>query len=78
MSTAEIRKALHEAIDIADETRLHELKEFVIPGSIEDDWYDTLSTEQKKEVDEAIKELDEGKGIPHGEVMKKYKGKYFQ
>ncbi len=77
MSTAEIRKALHEAIDNADEVRLYEIQEFLINGLVEDDWYDNLTSEQKNEVDGAITELDEGEGIANEDVMEKYKGKYF-
>jgi len=77
MSTAELRKTLHEAIDNADEVRLYEIKEFLIKGFVEDDWYDNLTPEQKIEVDVAITELDEGEGIANEEVMKKYQEKYF-
>ena len=38
----------------------------------EDDWWDDLSEDMKKEVNEAIKGLDKGKGIPHETVKKMY------
>lgn len=36
----------------------------------------TLTNEQKVAIDEAIAELEAGKGIPHEEVMKRRKEKY--
>jgi hypothetical protein len=42
------------------------------------DFWDTLSVVQKKEIDEAIAELDAGKGIPHDLVMKQVKARLKQ
>lgn len=36
------------------------------------DWWDDLTFEQKKGIEQALKEIDEGKFIPHEEVKKKY------
>jgi TRAP-type C4-dicarboxylate transport system substrate-binding protein len=38
----------------------------------EDDWWDRLPKKVQTEIDEAIAELDNGKGMPNDEVMKKY------
>jgi hypothetical protein len=40
------------------------------------DWWDSLPSKVKTEIDEALAELDKGKGIPHEVVLKKY-GKWF-
>lgn len=77
MSTAELRKSLHDAIDNADESKLYSLHEAVMSELKGDDWYDTLTTIQKGDLDNAIAELDNGEGISHEEVLKKYKGKHF-
>ena len=37
------------------------------------DWWDEISDEEKLAVEKGIEQLDSGKGIPHSEVMKKYK-----
>lgn len=37
------------------------------------DHWDELTTEQKKEIEEAFTELENGKGIPHRQVMAKFK-----
>ena len=34
------------------------------------DWYDELTKEQKEDIEIGLKELDEGKGIPHAQVQK--------
>lgn len=39
----------------------------------ETDLWDELSDYHKKIIAQSVKELDEGKGIPHKQVMKKYK-----
>jgi len=38
-----------------------------------DDWYDELPDSVKKSVEVSEKQLANGEGIPHKEVMKKYK-----
>lgn len=37
------------------------------------DKWDNLSEEQEEEIEEAIAELDEQKGIPHSDVMAKFR-----
>lgn len=39
------------------------------------DFWDTLSDEQKADIDAGIAELDAGKGIPHDVVMKQIKAR---
>ena len=36
------------------------------------DWWDEISEEQQKAIDEALVEMKAGKLMPHEEVMKKY------
>lgn len=36
------------------------------------DWWHTIPKNVQAEIDEALLELDKGKGIPHETVMKKY------
>lgn len=43
-----------------------------------DDWYDDLTTSQKKAVQKSIAEADAGNTIPHSEVMQKMKIKIQQ
>lgn len=37
------------------------------------DWWDEIDEEVKAAVEEGIAQLNRGEGIPHEEVMKKYK-----
>ena len=41
-----------------------------------EEFWDTLTKEQKKEISIALDELDADLGITHEKVMAKYKGKY--
>lgn len=40
------------------------------------DFWEELSEEQKENVKTSLKQLDEGKGIPHDEVMEELRKKY--
>lgn len=76
MSTSELKYTMFKVIDsINDSKTLSEIYNFITKKSDVDFW-DKLTDAQKKEIETALKELDEGKGIPHEKVMAKYKGKY--
>ncbi|OFX22188.1 MAG: hypothetical protein A2033_14540 [Bacteroidetes bacterium GWA2_31_9] len=47
----------------------HKILTYDTKEDIEIDGWETLSEEQKTEINEAIAELDAGKGIPHHQVM---------
>ena len=55
--------------NIDDKAILKKVKEVLEPKKTS--VFDSFQTEIQKSVDIAIKQLDEGKGIPHKEVMKK-------
>ncbi len=38
-----------------------------------EDWWDKISDSERVAIEEGLAELDKGLGIPHKEVMKKYK-----
>ena len=40
------------------------------------DWWNEISEEERSAIDEGILELDQGKGIPHEEVMNKMREKF--
>jgi hypothetical protein len=78
----ELKKKLHELIDsIDDEHTLSVLNEDVVPYVIEnrtkeadeeaDEAEDNLTEEQLKELDQAIKEADEGKTISYEEFKRR-------
>jgi len=69
---ATLRKQVKKYIDTADEKTL-KMVNAMLEVQQEEDWWDELPVEVQGEIDEALAELDKGKGIPHEQVMKKYK-----
>jgi len=70
-ATELLRKKVKKYVDGADEKSLLVI-ERILENEKEEDWWDTLPKEVKLSVKKAIKEIDEGKGIPHEEVKKMY------
>ncbi len=76
MSTAELKYTLFKLIDaINDSDTLKDIYSFVAKKADADFW-DSLSEDQKAEIETALKDLDAGLGIPNEKVMSQYKGKY--
>lgn len=44
----------------------------------EDDFWNELSMEQKRRIEQSIRDLDAGKGIPHEAVMQEFRQRYAQ
>lgn len=72
MAKAEIKKQLHEFIDmIEDESQLQMLNEAAaVYATKQPDIIDLLTPEQLKRLEESIKQGDEGKLTSHEEVKK--------
>lgn len=66
-----LRKQVKKFVDTASENEL-EMVYHLFDASRRTEWWDEISSEQKKAIDKGIKQLDKGDGIPHEEVMKKY------
>lgn len=77
MNAAEIKLDLFRKLDNLKGEKLQEayglLLNFINQNST--DFWDELTPEQKEAIELGIKELDEGKGIPHHEVMQTLKSK---
>jgi predicted transcriptional regulator len=72
MDIVELRTDLHNMIDkISDSNVLNAVKT-LLSGKAETDWWDTISDEEKAEIEQGLAEADRGEVIPHEEVMKKY------
>ena len=67
----QLRQKVKKYIDKADETTI-KMIHAMLEVKQEKDWWDQLPANVQAEIDEAIKELDKGKGIPHEVVLKKY------
>ena len=75
MDVVELRTDLHNMIDkITDSNILKALKTLLSSKSLSQaDWWETISDEERAEIEQGLKEADEGKLISHEEVMTKYK-----
>lgn len=77
MNNSELKYALFKAIDNIDNNELLKDVYALIQEKTGADYWNSLTDEQKQEIDKAIASLDSGKGVPHEVVMAKFKGKYF-
>ena len=67
-----LRKQVKKFVDNAEEKELimiYRMFEVVQ----ETDWWNEIGEEEKVSIERGLKQLDQGKGIPHVEVVKKYK-----
>ena len=71
ITTEVLREKVKKYVDHADKKSLL-IVERILEKKQDDDWWDNLPEKVKLSVKKAIKEIDEGKGIPHEEVMKMY------
>lgn len=67
----ELKKEVKKYIDEADEDTVKAMHTLLLKPK-EDDWWDNLSDEQREGIDLGLKQMEEGKTIPHKEVMKQY------
>ena len=74
MDIVELRTDLHNMIDkISDSNVLYAVKTLLSgKATTQIDWWDTISDEEKAEIEQGLAEADRGEVIPHEEVMKKY------
>ena len=70
-ATKEMRKEVKKYVDKADD-KMVKMLYAMMEAEQDNDWWDKLPKKVQAEIDEAIAELDAGKGIPHETVMKKY------
>jgi len=69
---AEKLKLVQMILNINSETTIDKIKA-LLKNDAEVDFWDELHDDVKAGVEEAIKELDEGGGIPHSEAIKMLK-----
>jgi predicted transcriptional regulator len=75
MDVIELRADLHNMIDkISDSDVLNAVKT-LLSGKADKqaDWWDTISEDERAEIELGLSEADRGELIPHEEVMAKYK-----
>lgn len=71
VATKEMRKEVKKFVDEADDKTVKMLYA-LMEAERENDWWDDLPVDVKKEIDKAITDLDKWKGTSHEQVMKKY------
>jgi hypothetical protein len=71
----QMRQEVKKYLDKADDKTV-KMVYAMLEAKEENDWWDELPPKVKAEIDEALLELDKGKGLPHETVLKKY-GKWF-
>jgi predicted transcriptional regulator len=75
MDVIELRTDLHNMIDKISDSNILNAVKTLLSGKIttETDWWDTISDEERAEIEQGLTEADRGEVIPHEEVMEKYK-----
>ncbi len=67
----ELREQVRKFVDNASDSEL-ELVYNLFEATNKSDWWDELTPAHLNAIDEGLKQLDNGEGIEHKEVMKKY------
>ncbi len=67
----ELRKQVKKIVDTASEKEL-ELVFHLLAASKRKDSWDEINFKQKDAIDKGLKQLDNGLGVPHEEVTRKY------
>ncbi len=66
-----LREQVKQFVEEASEKEL-EMIYHLFEASTKNDWWDEINPAHKAAIDNGIQQLDNGEGIPHVEVMKKY------
>ena len=66
-----LRKQVRKFVEEASEKEL-EIMYHLFAATNKTDWWNEISADHKKAIDEGIAQLENGETIPHKEVMQKY------
>ncbi len=72
MGNKKIKTELIEWLKKLDDETLSYLKVIKDNQSETSDWWDSLSEKHKKGIEQGLKDIKEGRVVPHEEVMRKY------
>ena len=75
MNLSKKKLELVQMILNAESSSVLEKVESLLKREQESDWWDDLSEAQRKDIEKAVEELENGEGIPHAEVMREVKEK---
>lgn len=79
MNTAELKLKIFRRIDSLENSKLEELYGVVtnyLNGNVDTDDWNQMTENQKQGIMDALDEIDKGKGVPHSDVIVKYRDKY--
>lgn len=69
---AEKLKLIEWLKNLSDQSIIEKLKIFKENLLEKSDWWETLTDDEIKSIDEGLNDIKEGRTTPHSEVMKKY------
>ena len=79
MNTSELKLEIFRQVDLLDKSRIEEvygiLLNFINKGTKVDEWAG-LTAAQKQGIINAVKQVEEGKGIAHDKVIGQFQKKY--
>jgi len=67
----DIRKEVKKYIDQADD-RIVKIIHTILETDQATDWWDEISDGERTSINRGLRQLEEGKGIPHEQVVKQY------
>ena len=75
MDVIEVRADLHNLIDKISDSNVLMAVKTLLSGKTESnpDWWDTISEDERAEIEQGLTEADKGEVTAHEEVMEKYK-----
>ena len=79
MNAAELKIKIFRQVDLLDSRKLDEVYGVLmnyVNGNVETNEWIGVNHSEQQNIEAAIKELDSGKGIPHEQIMNKYRKKY--
>ncbi len=57
---------------LEDDETIHYLKVVKDSSTSDHDWWDDLTDEQKQGIERGLRDIDEGRTVPHDEVKRRY------
>ena len=79
MTDTQLKSNLFQLVEKSKNTKLlsvvHQLLSSDKSTATNIDWWDTLSDEQKSEIEQSLREIQSGQTVSHKQVMAQYKGK---
>lgn len=71
MTALQIKNQLHKLVVETDDVNiLNQVESYFLELVSKNDWWDLISDENKKAIEQSSKEVAEGKGIPYEDVRK--------